>query len=236
MSSGEIDPRVLLTIRALTVAVDPENPDARVLLSAATIIRQGGVVGCPTETLYGLAADPFNEGAVAKLQDLKKRRSPRAVILLLPHPGAAFEVGVLKGVARRWFDTLTRAFWPGALTLVLPKKPRLNCPALAGGDTVAVRFSSHPVASRLAQTAGRAITSTSANLTGGGAASSCADLDPALAFRLDLILDAGPTQGGMASTILDLTRQRPTVLRDGAVPMDRIHQVLGFAPRSLTAA
>ncbi len=236
MSNGEIDPRTVLTIRALTVSVDPQTPDARVLLSAATIIRQGGVVACPTETFYGFSVDPFNEKAVADLQELKRRRAPRALILLIPHTGAAFDVGTLKGVARRWFDRLTRAFWPGPLTLVLPMKARLDCPALAGGDTVGVRVSSHPVAHRLVQTTGRPVTSTSANVTGGEAVSTAAAIPAAIAHRLDLILDAGPTAGAPASTVLDLSRSRPTLLRAGAIGADRIAEVLGFAPRSLTAA
>lgn len=236
MSTGEIDPRVLLTIRALTVSVSAESPDARILLSAATIIRQGGVIACPTETVYGFAVDPFNEEAVAELHDLKGRRAPRPLILLIPHAGAAFDVGTTRGVGRRWFDVLARAFWPGPLTLVLPVRPRLACPALAGGDTVAVRVSSHPVAHRLVQTLGRPITSTSANVTGGEGVSTADAIPPECASRLDLILDAGPTAGGPASTVLDLSRSRPTLLREGAIGSGRIAEVLGFTPRALSAA
>jgi len=231
-----IDPRTLLTIRALTVSVDPANLDQRILLSAATIIRQGGVVAHPTETVYGLAADPFSAEAVAKLQAIKQRLAPRPLILLIAQAGNAYDVAQLSGPARQWYDTLTRAFWPGPLTLVLPIKSRLRCPALAGGETVAVRVSSHPIALRLTQTVGRPITSTSANVTAGAPAVTAQDLNPALAHRLGLILDGGRTQGAPVSTILDLTRQRPTLLRAGAVGADAIKRVLGFAPRSLVAA
>ncbi len=231
-----IDPRTLLTIRALTVGVDAANPDQRILLSAATIIRQGGVVAHPTETVYGLAADPFSAEAVASLEAIKQRLAPRPLILLIAQASNAYDVARLSGPPRQWYDTLTRAFWPGPLTLVLPVKRRLRCPALAGGETVAVRVSSHPIALRLTQTVGRPITSTSANVTGGAPAVVAQDIDPALAQRLGLILDGGETRGVPASTILDLTRQRPTLLRAGAVGAEEITRVLGFAPRSLVAA
>lgn len=236
MTNETIDPRILLTIRALTVSVDPANPDQRILLSAATIIRQGGVVAHPTETVYGLAADPFSAEAVAKLESIKQRMAPRPLILLIAQAGNAYDVASLSGSARQWYDGLTRAFWPGPLTLVLPMKHRLKCPALAGGESVAVRVSSHPVALRLMQTTGRPITSTSANVTGGAPAVTAQEIDPAVAHRLGLILDGGRTAGAPASTILDLTRQRPTLLRAGAVSAEEIARVLGFAPRSLVAA
>jgi L-threonylcarbamoyladenylate synthase len=231
-----IDPRTLLTIKALTVGIDAVNPDLRILLSAATIIRQGGVVAHPTETVYGLAADPFNADAVAQLEAIKRRMSPRPLILLISQAGNAWDVARLGGPARQWYETLTRAFWPGPLTLVLHVKHRLDCPALAGGDTVAVRVSSHPVALRLTQTVGRPITSTSANITGGAPAATAQDIDPALAHRLGLILDGGPAPGTPVSTILDLTRQRPTLLRAETIGVTEIERVLGFKPRSLAAA
>ena len=231
-----IDPTTLLTIKALTVAIDAANPDQRILLSAATIIRQGGLVAHPTETVYGLATDPFNAEAVAKLDALKQRLAPRPLILLIAQAGNAWDVARLSGPARGWYDALTRAFWPGPLTLVLPIKPRLRCAALAGGETVAVRVSSHPVALRLTQTVGRPITSTSANVTGGAPAATAQEIDPAIAHRLGLILDGGKTTGTVASTILDLTRQRPTLLRAGSITPEALASVLGFAPRSLVAA
>jgi L-threonylcarbamoyladenylate synthase len=236
MSTGPIDPRILLTVKALSVGVDQQNPDPRILLSAATIIRHGGVVAYPTETVYGLAADPFDEDAVMRLQELKQRGSAQPLILLISQAGNAWDVARLSGPARSWYDMLARAFWPGPLTLVLPVKSRLVCPALAGGDTVAVRVSSHPVALRLVQTTGRPITSTSANLWGGDTVTRAEEIDPRLAHHLGLILDAGPTGGGMASTILDLTGQKPALLRRGAITVEQIRDVLGFSPHTRNAA
>jgi len=134
-------------------------------------------------------------------------------------------------VVRVWFETLARAFWPGPLTLVLPARPRLACPALAGGETVAVRVSSHPVASLLVRTLGAPVTSTSANRSAGAPAATAQAIEAGLASQLDLVLDAGAAPGGPSSTILDLSRPLPTLLRSGAVEPDRIARVLGFAPR-----
>lgn len=232
MSSHQIDPRDILTARALRVAIDPAHPEQEILLEAATIIRHGGIVAHPTETFYGLAVNPFSAKAVARLEAAKGRVAPQALILLLAHTGQAGDVARLDGIVGRWYDKLTRAFWPGPLTLVLPLKPRLACPALAGGVTVAVRLSSHPVAWQLARTCGAPITSTSANPTGQPPAAGAAEIDPALAVRLDLILDGGPVPGGRPSTILDLSGSRPAILRDGAVPPEKIAAVLGIRPRT----
>ena len=222
--------RDLLTSRALRRRLDPMNPDAGILLDAASIIRQGGVLAYPTETFYGLAADPFNAAAVERLFRLKGRSSQRALILLVARAEQALEVAQVAGVTRIWLEKLSAAFWPGALTLALPARPAVRGPALGGGSTVAVRMSPHPVAWQLCRTAGRPITSTSANPSGDAAASSADQIDPALAAGLDLILDAGPTPGGLASTLLDITGARPVILRQGAITPERIAAVLGVRP------
>ncbi|MFQ5701258.1 MAG: L-threonylcarbamoyladenylate synthase [Acidobacteriota bacterium] len=236
MMTDSIDSTTLLTIRTLTVKIQPASPDPRILLSTAAIIKKGGVVACPTETFYGFSADPFNAEAAARLQELKARSVPRPMILLLSHAESAYDVAYLSGVTKTWYEILSRSFWPGPLTLVLPLKPRVNCPALAGRSTVAVRVSPHPVASAVVRTVGRPITSTSANLEGDAPVRSAAEIDPRLAHRLGLILDAGPTPGGPPSTILDLASPRPTLLRQGAVPAEAIRAVLGFAPKERSAA
>ncbi|HKY31235.1 MAG TPA: L-threonylcarbamoyladenylate synthase [Candidatus Polarisedimenticolia bacterium] len=226
------DPRDILTARALTVPLDPAVPDPRILLSAATIIRQGGVVAYPTETVYGLAADPFRMETVKRLGRLKGRDDARAMILLLPHPEAAFDLAAPEGPARRWFEALARTFWPGPLSIVLPARPGLNCPALGATGTVAVRVSSHPVARQLVRTVGAPITSTSANLTGEPPASIAQGIDPCLASRLDLILDGGPSPGGPPSTLVDLSGDRPIVLRLGSIAPSALSAILGFAVAS----
>jgi len=223
--------RDLLTARALRVRVRPDHPEPDIVLNAANIIRQGGLVAYPTETLYGLGADPFQAAAVEKLFAVKGRPAGSALILLVARTNQAFDVAQVSGIGRRWFEKLTAAFWPGPLTLVLPVRRGLRCPALAGGETVAVRFSPHPVARLLVQTVGMPITSTSANLSGGPPPGSADAIDPTLAARLDLVLDSGPTAGGAASTMLDITGPYPVIRRQGEITPERIARVIAVKPR-----
>lgn len=213
------------------VRLDPKRSDPRSLLRAASIIRHAGVVAHPTETFYGLAADPFSEEAVARVRAVKGREAGRPMLLLLPHTEAVHDLARIRGAAAVWFAALTRAFWPGPLTLVLPAREGLRCPALAGGLTVAVRLSPHPVAWQLARMVGGAITSTSANFTGSPAPASAEAIDPAVAAAVDLVLDGGPTPGERPSTLLDLAVETPRVVRAGAISVEALSRVLGFHPR-----
>ena len=214
----------------MLAVIDPVHPDTRLLLRAADMIRRGGIVAHPTETFYGLAADPFHDEGIARLFEMKGRPLERSVILLISSADQVFDLAMAPGASRVWLDKLARVFWPGPLTPVLPKRSHLSCPALAGSDTVALRVPSHPVAWQLARTSGGPITSTSANMTGGPPATSADQIDPALSSRLELILDAGPAPGGAASTLLDLSGARPTILRAGRVPANAIAEVLGIQP------
>lgn len=221
---------------ARRVPVDPVHPEFERILEAANIIRHGGVVAYPTETYYGLGADPFNASAIGRLFQLKGRVESKALILLVSHSSQVFDLADVAGVTREWYEKLARVFWPGPLTMVVAARARLNCPALAGGDTLAVRLSSGPVAALLARTFGLPLTSTSANLSGRVPATTPAELDPTLTARLDLVLDAGPTPGGPPSTILDLTRPRPAILRQGVVTADQIASVIALKPRVVPPA
>ena len=232
----QLDAKTLLTARAVRVSLERDNPDQGILLSAARIIRQGGVVAYPTETVYGLAVDPFNAEAVDRLQAVKGRTAAMPLIMMISQAGNAFDLAQATGITYDWYTQLSRAFWPGPLTIVLPTRPRLSCPALAGGVSVAVRVSSHPVARLLTQTVGRPITSTSANMTGREPVTTADALDPGFAAKLGLVLDAGSTEGEGVSTIIDLTGPRPVIRREGAVDVKSIAGVLGFTPRIVSAA
>jgi L-threonylcarbamoyladenylate synthase len=211
-------------------SLDAGLPDPRVLLRAAAMIRHGGLVAHPTETFYGLAVDPFSEAAVERLRAAKGLDAGRAVLLLLTHRDAVNDLARLEGIARTWFESLARAFWPGPLTLILPARPGLRCPALGAETGVAVRVSSHPVALQLARTVGGPITSTSANRTGDAPAADAESIGAGLRQRIDLVLDGGRCPGGLPSTLLDLTGDRPRVARAGAVETAALRSVLGFLP------
>jgi len=209
----------------------PEILDARdagpagsdVLGRAVRILAGGGLVAYPTETFYGIGADAFSAGAVARVFALKGRGAANPIPLILPDPAA------LRRVARDVPDAarvLSERFWPGPLTLVLHAARDLPDLIAAGTGKVGVRVSSHPVARGLAASFGGPITATSANRSGEEPARSIATLDPLVAAGLDLILHGGETPGGPASTVLDLTCDPPRVLRAGRVPESDIRAAL----------
>jgi len=182
------------------------------LRRAADVIACGGVVIFPTETFYGLAADPRQPAAVARVIALKGRPDGAPILLILPDLAAVDAVAdPVPEAARR----LMARFWPGPLTLVLPARPGLAAP-VPGPRGVGIRVSSHPVAAALARTCGHAITATSANRTG---APPCPDPESAAAALpgADALLDGGPTAGGPPSTVAAVEPDgRILVLRAGA--------------------
>lgn len=203
--------------------VEAGRPDRRALVGAAALVRGGGVVAYPTDTLYGLAADPGNAAAMAQLYRIKGRPVELAIPLIasgVPQIEAAG--GVLGPLARR----LAASFWPGPLTIVLPAWPGLDARVHAGLGTVAVRVPDHAAARMLADACGWPITSTSANVSGEPATRFPGDVRTSLGASLDGLLDAGPSPGGAPSTIVDLTGEAPRLVRAGAVPWDRVLESL----------
>lgn len=204
--------------------IDPRHPDPGLVARAAEFLRAGKLVAYPTETFYGLGADPRSPQAVERVFEAKGRPERMALPLI-----AADEASVMLCVSA-FPDSahrLAAAFWPGALTLVLPASASLPPRLLGGGHTVGVRISPHPVAAALARLTGGPIVATSANLSGQAAPQSAREVEEALGEALSLILDGGETRGGLASTVLDLTTDPPRVVRSGAVPISAIGQVLG---------
>lgn len=211
-------------MRSQVQRIDPQHPGTGILARAADIIRKGGLVAYPTETFYGLACDPSNSEAVDLIFEAKGRPD-RMALPILAGDRAAAEACVrdLPDAARRLMD----AFWPGPLTLVLPARDDFPPRLLGGGRTVGVRVSSHPVASALARAVGGAIVATSANRSGQPPPSSAEEVAVALGAGVDLILDGGPTLGGGASTVLDLTVDPPRLVRSGPVSSGTIEAILG---------
>jgi L-threonylcarbamoyladenylate synthase len=193
----------------------------------ARVIRAGGLVAFPTETVYGLGADATNDRAVATIFDIKGRPQFNPLIIHVKDEIQAAEIVQFDERAQ----ALAHAFWPGALTLVLPRKAdaKLSLVASAGLDTVAVRVPSHPVAQALLMEAGVPIAAPSANKS--GYISPTMALHVLMQFKdgqgLNLIIDGGPCPVGVESTILDLTGPRPLVLRPGGVALEDLEAVLG---------
>jgi len=205
-----------MTVR---IELDPMAPADAGVAAAAAIVRQGGVVAFPTETFYGLAADATSEAAVARVFEIKGRARDVAIPLIVAD---RTQVEACVGALPPAGVALAEAFWPGPLTLVIRAAPGLPPLLLGGGDTVAVRVSSHPVARALARAAARPITATSANRSGAEPTARPEVVLRELGSTIDAILDGGACAGGAPSTIVDVTGGAPRLVRAGAVPWDRV--------------
>ena len=178
------------------------------------ILRKGGVIAFPTDTVYGLGADVFNFAAVERIYEIKNRPKHQQFPLLIAN---AEQLTILAESIPEitWF--LARRFWPGGLTLVLSKKDSL--PAyLASGPTIAVRVPNHPVCLALIEGLGNPITGTSANTSGQPAALAVEEVGQQLEGKVDLIIDGSECPGGKESTIVDTTHEPPRILRRGIIP------------------
>jgi L-threonylcarbamoyladenylate synthase len=207
----------------LEFRVEAGRPDRHTLLRAAAILHDGGVVAYPTDTLYGLAANPASAAAMAQLYRIKGRPVDLAIPLIASGTGQiAAAGGVLDPASRR----LAEAFGPGPRTLVIPAWPQLDARVHAGRGTVAIRVPDHPVACLLADACGWPITSTSANRSGEPAAKDPDAVRVALGGLIDGLVDAGPSPGGEPSTIVDASGAVPVLIRAGAVSWDRVLECL----------
>ncbi len=194
--------------------------------AAARCLAAGGLVAFPTETVYGLGADARNGAAVARLYAAKGRPRFNPLIVHVDGIEAARRLGRFDAAA----DKLAAAFWPGPLTLVLPRRPDCGVAdlALAGLDSVAVRVPAHPVAHALLKAFGGPVVAPSANRSGHVSPTSAAHVLADLRGRIDLVIDAGPCAVGVESSIVACLDE-PTLLRPGGLPRAQIERVLGQA-------
>ncbi|WP_347266956.1 L-threonylcarbamoyladenylate synthase [Paracoccus sp. (in: a-proteobacteria)] len=206
-------------------------PDAEGLAGAAALLAAGELVAMPTETVYGLAGDARNARAVARIYEAKGRPSFNPLIVHLPDLEAAERIAHFDAPAR----ALAQAFWPGALTLVLPLRQDAGIAGLvtAGHDTVAIRVPAHPAAQALLRAFGEPLAAPSANPSGRispTTAGHVADPDTGLGGRIAAVLDAGPCAVGVESTIIGWDAGRPMLLRPGGIAAEAVAAVLGRAP------
>ena len=199
--------------------VDPVNPDPAPVARAAGLILAGGVVAYPTDTLYGLAVDPRNERAIERLFAIKDRAVDQPVPLIAADSGEVERaVGHLSDLGRR----LAARFWPGPLTLIVQASPAISPLVHRGSGEVAVRVPNHAVARMLAARCGGAITSTSANRSGEEPPDAADRIAQSIRERIDMLLDAGATTGGLPSTIVNVIGEGPVLVREGVVPWARV--------------
>ncbi|CAN5912999.1 L-threonylcarbamoyladenylate synthase [soil metagenome] len=200
-------------------SIDPDEPDPALLDEAAEILRRGGLVAFATETVYGLGADATNPEAVARIFEAKGRPANNPLIV------HADGVAMARRCVSQWppqAEQLSQHEWPGPLTMVLPRSAIIPDIVTAGLDTVGVRVPEPAVARKLIQRLGQPISAPSANRSTGISPTLAKHVLRDLDGRIDLILDSGPTRMGLESTVLDLTRNPPRILRPGPISAERL--------------
>jgi len=198
--------------------------DAHHVETAAAILRAGGIVAIPTETVYGLAANALDPEAVAKIYEAKGRPSTNPLIIHVT------SVDDAKKLASSWpvvAQKLANAFWPGPLTLIVPKNPIVPDNATAGLPNVALRIPSHPVMRAVIDAAGLPLAAPSANRSQAVSPTRAGHVLKSLGDRIDLILDAGTTEHGLESTVVDCTVVPPRILRPGPITISDIERIVG---------
>lgn len=210
---------------SVLVKGDCRPADPRAVAAAAQILRGGGLVAFPTETVYGLGADACNDRAVAAIFAAKGRPQFNPLIVHVADLAAAEKLVETNPVARR----LAQQFWPGPLTLVLPRKnlSPLSLLVSAGLETVAIRVPAQSVARQLLAASGLAIAAPSANVSGEVSPTTAAHVRESLGDKVDLVLDGGPTKLGIESTIIGFDKGLPILLRAGALARDNIEAITG---------
>jgi L-threonylcarbamoyladenylate synthase len=206
------------------VVVDPSDPDPRVIARAVEFLRAGRLVAFPTETVYGLGASALDPAAVRLIFEAKGRPPSNPLIVHIPDPS------VVAIVAADWPAAAARLadrFWPGPLTIVVPKSPVVPDEVTAGGPTVAVRCPNHPVAQALLRAAGVPLAAPSANRSTEISPTRAEHVMKSLGGRIDMIIDGGPCPGGIESTVVDVTGPVVRVLRPGLITVPLLEAVVG---------
>lgn len=190
---------------------------------ATQLLRQGDLIVYPTDTVYGIGAAVGNEEAIRRLYSIKGRSPDKPVPLLISEMADVAKIAEPPMNARKLMDR----FWPGALTIVMPRRQGFRSLALAGQDTVALRVPDEDVVRDIIHTLGEAITGTSANRSGQAAPTSAAQAAMQLGDLVSLVIDGGVRRGGQESTVIDITTDEPKVLREGAVSREELKSVVG---------
>jgi L-threonylcarbamoyladenylate synthase len=211
-------------VTTAVLPIDPTDPEAGAIRRAAAVIQAGGLVAFPTETVYGLGTNALDAAAVARIFEAKGRPSTNPVIVHVA------DTAQVLNVAAEWPETAERLaarFWPGPLTIVVPRWPGLPDVVTAGGPTVAVRRPDHPVAAALIREAGVPVAAPSANRSTELSPTRAEHVLKGLDGRIDLILDGGPCPGGIESTVVDVTGGVVRLLRPGLITVPMLEEVCG---------
>jgi L-threonylcarbamoyladenylate synthase len=210
-------------LSAELLKISPEAPEPAAIRYAAAFIKRGELVAVPTDTFYGIAADPFNLAAIGQIYRVKGRPETRALPILVNSVVQA--ISLARDVPYN-FHKLAAKFWPGPLTILVDASNHIPLKVTANTGQVALRWPKSPVISALIDLVNGPITGTSGNISGQPACSNAVELLEQLGDRLPLILDAGETTGTLASTIVKLDEDDWAVMREGVIPEDQIRKAL----------
>ena len=206
------------------VTVDPKDPDRHVIEEAGRILRRGGLVAFPTETVYGLGGDGLNPNASEKIYRAKGRPSDNPLII---HIADSDSLDTITSDFPWQAEVLADAFWPGPLTMILHKSSKVPYETTGGLDSVAVRMPSHPVAMAVIQAGGGFIAAPSANTSGRPSPTEAGHVIEDLQGKIDMIVDGGMVGIGLESTIVDCTEEVPVILRPGYINQEMIEKIVG---------
>jgi tRNA threonylcarbamoyl adenosine modification protein (Sua5/YciO/YrdC/YwlC family) len=210
-------------VRAEIIKINTENPEPSLIRYAAEQIRAGQVLGMPTDTFYGLAADPLNLRAVERVYEIKSRSRHKPLSLLIESTDQAEDLA--KPLPEEFYQ-LARRFWPGPLTMIVRAASRLPLKVTANTGNVALRVPSAKIPLAVVRAAGLPITATSANLSGAAECTTAVEVRDQLQERISIIVDGGTSPREVASTIVDLTDSdsRWKIIREGAIPSQEISE------------
>jgi len=211
-------------LKTEVITIDKDNIDMDKLKYAADVIKQGGLVAFPTETVYGLGANALNEAAAHNIYEAKGRPSDNPLIVHISAPDELRRL--VKSIPAKVVPLMDR-FWPGPLTIIMEKSDIIPKTTTGGLDTVAIRMPSHPVAMALIRESGLPIAAPSANLSGKPSPTMAQHVIDDLYGRVDVIIDAGNVNIGLESTIVDMTVNPPMLLRPGGITLHQLEEVLG---------
>jgi len=228
ISHRRVSPRLKSVVKSvngtLWIKVDPERPQIDAIRIAADVIRKGGLVAFPTETVYGLGANALDSNAVASIFRAKERPSDNPVIV---HIAKRKDMRRLAKTVPHKAEKLADRFWPGPLTLILKRLSLIPDVTVAGLETVGIRIPSNKIALALIRESGVPIAAPSANRAGKPSPTTAQHVIDDLAGRIDVVMDGGPTRIGVESTVIDMTTRVPQILRPGGTPFEELKEALG---------
>ena len=210
-------------MKAASLKIDPLNPNPSDIRMAAELLKAGGLVAFPTDTVYGMGGDVSNENAVKEIFAAKKRDANKPLQILIARRS---DLHMIAEDQSEILDRLASEFWPGPLTLVMPAKRDFPRSVRCGLDTIGVRMPANPIALRLIEAFGAPIAATSANIPGFPDPVSASEVMEYLGHKISLILDGGATLGNIPSTVLDVSVNPPVALRQGRLSKDELDRVL----------